>query len=255
VAATGVTLDINQKFNIVKKLKLTGYPHQIYKNTAMIRDMFNSQLEVAKFIGAKIRTVSGIRGQIKKALRTPPGGFRATFEDRILNSDIVFIRTWFTIDVPTYYNPVTSLLAADKSQWEGMRLIREVRREQHLPVPQNPDSSYREVQRQLRAPVPIKIPKALQSELPFASKPKLQPKRETKSLQAARAVVLEPKQKEVLTVLRELSTIKNSKLREKATKEKAHRQKIEQQIREQEERRLKKIKEERRQMIKKQRRT
>lgn len=40
------------------------------------------------------------------------GAYRATFEDKPLLSDIVFLRAWIALDLPRFYNPVTNLLAA-----------------------------------------------------------------------------------------------------------------------------------------------
>lgn len=111
IAATGVVLELNNSFRIVKKLKLVGTPFQVEARTAFIKDMFTSALEVAKFEGACIRTVSGIRGLIKKAIpvnsvipktlfvQKVEGAFRATFEDRILMNGIA---TRCSLDVFRY---------------------------------------------------------------------------------------------------------------------------------------------------------
>ena len=139
VAATGVVLENDEKFQIVKKLKLTGTPFKTFKNTAFIRGMFNSELEVAKFQGAAIRTVSGIRGQIKKPLKSG-GTFRATFEDKILMSDIVFLRSWYPVHPQKFYNPVTSLLDKD---WKGMKTVFDIRKEKQISIPLNKDSLYK----------------------------------------------------------------------------------------------------------------
>ena len=94
----------------MKKLKLIGYPMKIYKNTAFVKDMFTSQVEAAKFEGAQVRSVSGIRGIIKKSLRKPEGVVRITFEDRVQYSDIIFCKTWVNLAIPSMYLPVTNLL-------------------------------------------------------------------------------------------------------------------------------------------------
>lgn len=116
ISATGVVLNLDASVRIMKKLKLKGTPFKVHKHTAFIGGMFNSQLEVSKFEGASIRTVSGIRGIVKKALRpgvqnSQDGSFRATFEDKPLMSDIIFLRAWIGVDLPKFYNPVTNLLA------------------------------------------------------------------------------------------------------------------------------------------------
>ena len=128
ISLTGTALELQVTPLVVKKLKLVGTPQKIYKNTAFISGMFNSALEVAKFEGAKIKTVSGIRGQIKKAIQEGGGGvFRATFEDKILMSDIVICRMWVPVEVRRFYNPVMSLLTSSAGDgtkaesWQGLR--------------------------------------------------------------------------------------------------------------------------------------
>ncbi|KAG9403175.1 Glycoside hydrolase 2 (Mannanase, beta-galactosidase) [Aphanomyces cochlioides] len=208
VSATGVVLELDHTFHVMKKLKLIGHPTKIHKNTAFIRGMFNSELEVAKFEGASLRTVSGIRGQVKKAQRSEKGDFRATFEDKILKSDIVFCRTWVPVEPKLLYNPVTSLL---QSNWRAMKTMRELRAANKLPIPVNPDSVYKPIVRPKKVFNPLKVPAKLQAQLPFASKPKQDKKRAEKSYAVKRAVVLEPEERKKYTLLQQVNTLRRDK--------------------------------------------
>ncbi|EPQ54721.1 DUF663-domain-containing protein [Gloeophyllum trabeum ATCC 11539] len=249
VSATGVVLDIDRSVKIVKKLKLTGVPYKIFKNTAFVKDMFNSSLEVAKFEGANIKTVSGIRGQIKKALAKPEGAFRATFEDKVLMSDIVFLRAWYSIQPRKFYNPVTSLLLSDKSRWQGMRLTGEVRREQGLHAPVNADSTYKPVQRPPRRFNTLKIPRKLQASLPYASKPKLMKPQHKQTYMQKRAVVLEPEEKKAIALLQQIRALRKDQVarrREKQQERKAERMK---KIEKEESKKLEKDKEKRKEIM------
>eukprot|EP00467_Chlorarachnion_reptans_P021670 CAMPEP_0114511848 /NCGR_PEP_ID=MMETSP0109-20121206/14635_1 /TAXON_ID=29199 /ORGANISM="Chlorarachnion reptans, Strain CCCM449" /LENGTH=1201 /DNA_ID=CAMNT_0001691441 /DNA_START=230 /DNA_END=3835 /DNA_ORIENTATION=+ len=231
ICATGVVLEQGKSFQIVKKLKLTGTPYKIHRNTAFIRGMFSSALEASKFIGASIKTVSGIRGQIKKPVTNtgsqssrgagPDGAFRATFEDRVKASDIVFLRTWSKVEPEKFYNPVTSLLEASTSDWQGVRPIRDIRRQDRVPIPVRKDSEYREIVRKPIKFAPMHVPSKLQASLPFATKSKIEKKRKRLSMEQRRKVVMEPEEKKAYRLVQTLNTIRNERAKKRAEAEAA----------------------------------
>lgn len=241
IAATGVVLNVDETTEIVKKLKLTGHPYKIFRNTAFIRDMFNSSIEIAKFEGAGIRTVSGIRGQIKRALGKPEGHFRATFEDKILMSDIVFLRAWFAVKPHRFYNPVTNLLDAPASGtadaeegerprvddgsggWQAMRLTGAVRASMGIPTPLIKNSAYTKIERPTRHFNPLRVPRALAADLPFKSQITQQKARKAPTYLQKRAVVLGGEEKKARDLLQKLQTMRNEKAEKRAQKQEERR--------------------------------
>lgn len=203
IAATGTVLSVDESTEIVKKLKLTGVPYKIFKNTAFIKDMFSTSLEIAKFEGASIKTVSGIRGQIKRALSKPEGHFRATFEDKILLSDIVFLRAWYPIKPHRFYNPVTNLVG-----WQRARLTGEIRAEENIATPQNKNSQYRKIERAERHFNALKVPRKLAAELPYKSQiVQTKPQKKTTYMQK-RAVVVGGEERKARNLLQQLTSIR-----------------------------------------------
>ncbi|KAK5998445.1 Ribosome biogenesis protein bms1 [Cladobotryum mycophilum] len=222
IAATGTVLSVDESTEIVKKLKLTGTPDKIYKNTAFIKGMFNSALEIAKFEGASIKTVSGIRGQIKRALSKPEGHFRATFEDKILLSDIVFLRAWYPIKPHRFYNPVTNLIG-----WQPMRLTGEVRRDQGVTAPQLKNSQYRKIEREARHFNSLRVPRALAASLPFRSQIVETKAQKKKTYMQKRAVVLGGEEKKARAFMQKLLTVRNDQAAKRRAKKEENREKKE----------------------------
>jgi ribosome biogenesis protein BMS1 len=206
ISATGVVLELDASSKVVKKLKLVGTPTKIFKNTAFISGMFNSDLEVSRFEGASIRTVSGLRGQVKKSIRDgQPGSFRATFEDKILLSDIIFCRTWVPVEIKKYYNPVTGM------DWRAMKPKAQLHVETQTPIEVNPDSIYKPIERKERTFNKLHVPKSVEAALPYSSKHKDEKKRRKKSYVSKRAVVMEAHEKKKFTFVQAVNTIRNEK--------------------------------------------
>lgn len=254
IAATGVVLNVDESTEIVKKLKLTGYPYKVFKNTAFIRDMFSTSLEIAKFEGASIRTVSGIRGQIKRALAKPEGHFRATFEDKLLMSDIVFLRAWYPVKPHRFYNPVTNLLEnvaqatgddKDDTGWKGMRLTGQVRADQNLPTPKQKNSAYRPIERPTRHFNPLRVPRALAADLPYKSQIiQMAPQRKQTYLQK-RVVVLGGEEKRARDLMQKIMTLRKEKVEKRRAKQEERKEPYRRRVRENEEKKAEREKRER----------
>nr|AAK68797.1 Unknown protein [Arabidopsis thaliana]AAM10112.1 unknown protein [Arabidopsis thaliana] len=221
ITATSVVLEFNHQARIVKKIKLVGTPCKIKKKTAFIKDMFTSDLEIARFEGSSVRTVSGIRGQVKKAgknmldNKAEEGIARCTFEDQIHMSDMVFLRAWTTVEVPQFYNPLTTALQPRDKTWNGMKTFGELRRELNIPIPVNKDSLYKAIERKQKKFNPLQIPKRLEKDLPFMSKPKNIPKRKRPSLEDKRAVIMEPKERKEHTIIQQFQLLQHHTMKKK----------------------------------------
>jgi len=213
IAATGSVLEASTQFRIVKKLKFVGEPKQIFKKTAFITGMFSSDLEVSKCVHAKLQTVSGIRGEIKKAVGTQ-GTFRAGFEDKILLSDLVICKAWVQVSPKKFYNPMLDL-----PEWRRMRTMAELRRDAEVPIPHKPNAEYgAKPQRVEKVFNELKIGKTLAKNLPFELRPEDTTMRERHELEDKTAVVRSEEEEQVANLLAKLELIKADKLQKKQAK-------------------------------------
>ncbi|CAA7026396.1 unnamed protein product [Microthlaspi erraticum] len=226
ITATSVVVEFNHQTRIQKKIKMVGHPCKIKKKTAFIKDMFTSDLEIAKFEGSAVRTVSGIRGQVKKAGKnmlenSAQGGgiVRCTFEDQIRMSDIVFLRAWTQVEVPQFFNPLTTALQPRDKIWKGMKTVGELRREQSIAIPVNKDSLYKPIERRLKKFSKLVISKKLQGALPFSSKPKDVPGRKKPTLESRRAVVMEPDERKAHAIIQHYKLMNKHKMKKRKDKE------------------------------------
>ena len=80
---------------------------------------------------------------LKRKGESTEGIARCTFEDKVLMSDIVFMRAWVNVEVPTYCNLVTTSLQPRDEMWQGMRTMAELRKAHNIPIPHNKDSVYK----------------------------------------------------------------------------------------------------------------
>lgn len=217
ISLTGVVLGEASDVKVVKKLKLIGEPHKIYKNTAFIKGMFNSSLEASRCIGARIQTVSGIRGVIKKADR-PDGIVRASFEDKIIPSDLVIMKSYVPVTPKSVYNPILD---------EGgsrIRSIVELKGEFGVAASiGNPYPLKSALTHPVKNPSTIKIPTNLVKNLPFQSRPKkIASDTQIESL----PIITSPEHSKSAVLFTKLMTIRKARQERRAEKAKLHRAKV-----------------------------
>ena len=149
----------------------------------------------------------------------------------------MFLRAWYPIRPRKFYNPVTSLLEEDKTDWQGMRVTGKIRAELGIAAPSKPDSTYRKIERPTRRFNPLKIPRTLQASLPYASK-QLQMKKQTEpTYLQKRTVILGGQEKRVRELMTQVMALRNEKARKKKAKKEAEQSKYKKKLAEEDQKR------------------
>jgi ribosome biogenesis protein BMS1 len=130
---------------------------------------------------------------------------------------------------------VTSLLEEDKTDWKGMRITGTLRAELGIAAPSKPDSTYRKIERPTRRFNPLKVPKAIQSALPYASKQHSMTKQKKPGYLQKRTVILGGEEKRARDLLAKVMTLRNEKVRKRKEKKALDREKHRQKVQESEE--------------------
>ncbi|KAI3867178.1 hypothetical protein MKX03_009050, partial [Papaver bracteatum] len=107
ILATGEVLGFSRAPYISLKTWV-GTPCKIINETALIKDLFTSDIEINQYKDNKIKTVSGILGKVNEAATKEDGQPRqgiakCTFDRKICLSDTVYMETLY--DVPIEFNP------------------------------------------------------------------------------------------------------------------------------------------------------
>lgn len=105
--------------------KRKGTPYKIIGKTALIKDVFRSDLDVARHKNALIKTASGVRGRVieaapknlvyklRKGDQLREGIAICAFRREILKSDEFFRLEWKPVEVPRCFNLFTASLFGD----------------------------------------------------------------------------------------------------------------------------------------------
>ena len=99
-----------------------------------------------------------------------------------------------------------------------MRTTGRIRAELGISAPSKPDSTYRKIERPTRRFNPLKIPKALQAALPYASKQPMMKKQKKPTYLQKRTVILGGEEKRARDLLLKVMTLRNEKVRKRKEK-------------------------------------
>lgn len=117
ILAAGSITDSSGDVQVKKKLKLVGFPVNVMGNNAVIQSMFTSDKEVDRFVNARLKCASGLRGIVKKPVGRG-GHFRGTFEGPMLMSDVVTLRCFVKLEPHKYMMHMSENARYVRGLWE-----------------------------------------------------------------------------------------------------------------------------------------